>query len=96
MSQCSNLVERRSGGGISTGAGERSGMYRAACGQPTAAGSVWCQKCLNLGERQRARMHHTWHARQSQWGLSMEEAIERCPWAKSGRCGYAANREVAK
>jgi hypothetical protein len=44
---CSSIVERRSGYGWTSGAGDRAGAYTALCGKPTVDGTSMCRRHLN-------------------------------------------------
>jgi hypothetical protein len=44
---CTNIVERRTGYGWTSGAGDRAGATTALCGKATVDGSPWCRRHLN-------------------------------------------------
>ena len=89
---CTNLVERRSGGGIKTGAGPRSGKHSALCGKPAPAGSMYCRPCTTTLKRQTARAHEDHHnriARQLRTAgepNTLEDVVAACgPCSRSSR-----------
>ncbi len=88
---CTNLVERRSGAGLTTGAGDRSGVYSGLCGKPTTDGATYCPRCTTTLENRRARAHANYHARIARQLRTAGEASDP-EEAVSARCSTCSRR----
>lgn len=48
---CMSIVERRSGYGWTSGAGDRAGSHTAICGKPQVDDSPFCRRHLNINAK---------------------------------------------
>ena len=53
---CLTIVERRSGYGWTSGAGDRAGAHTALCGKPVVDDSAFCRRHLNANIKMQAKL----------------------------------------